>query len=282
MSALAQQAGEEPFFFGLGADRLFGFLHRPAGPVRGMLALCHAFAEEKLWSHRVYVTFARDAARNGFGVLRFDARGEGDSSREFEDTTIETRIDDTLRAAQVLRERIGGTAPLMLLGHRLGGSIAAVAATRAAGEVKGVIVWDPVPDTADYFGQLLRSNMATQMATEGKVTRARDALIQQILAGESVVVDGYGLTAALYREMLALSWNELPQVLPGPALIIEVPKGEQTTPSAVLAALAAARPLVQVKLAAEPPFWRETRQFHQRAPAFTQATLAWLTEVAAA
>jgi hypothetical protein len=114
------------------------------------------------------------------------------------------------------------------------------------------------------------------MATQGKVTRMRDALVKAILDGEIVVADGYGLTAELYRGIAALKWEQQPDLLQVPSLLLEVPKGEQKEPSSPLAALAGTRPKLQLALAAEPPFWRETKQFHRRAARFNTATLEWL------
>jgi uncharacterized protein len=268
--------GEQPFFTGEGDQRLFAFLHRAHSPPRAVLVFCHAFAEEKLWSHRVYVTFARDMARLGFAVLRFDMRGTGDSSLDFEAATIETRIADTLRAIDIARERKAGV-PVVLMGHRFGGMMAALAAERASVPLKGIVLWDPIMDGEEYLGALLRSNLATQMATQGKVTRTREVLMQAMLDGETVVVDGYGLTPALCRGLIALKWAEMPQLLRTvPTLILEVPKGPQTDPSPELAALAADRPNLTLDLCAELPFWRETRQFHHRAGNFTVATEQWL------
>jgi len=213
--------------------------------------------------------------------LRFDVRGEGDSDREFEETDIETRVADTLRAIDVACDRTG-SASVVLVGHRLGGSVAAAAAGQAGERVRGVVVWDPVLDGAEYFGSLLRSNMATQMATGGKVTRTREALIADMLAGETVVADGYGLHAALYRGMCALDWNARADLFRRPLRAIEVPKGGQTDPSPALKALLGAHPGSDAVLAAEPPFWRETRQFHRRAANFTAATLEWLRRPAEA
>ncbi len=275
MSA-AQPLIEQPIFLGSGEQRLFAFLHPAAQAARGTIVMCHAFAEEKLWSHRVYVTFAREAAQAGFNVLRFDMRGEGDSALDFEQSTIETRIADTLRAIAAAKDR-WSTSEVVLVGHRLGGSIAAVAQTRATDSVRAVAIWDPILDGEDYFGQLLRSNMTTQMATQGKVTRMRDALVKAILAGEIVVVDGYGLTADMYRGIAELRWAQRPELLQGPSLVIEVPKGEQNAPSEALRSLASTRSQMQLALAAEPPFWRETKQFHKRAAAFTADTLEWLS-----
>jgi len=270
---------ERPFFIELGADRLFAFLHEAAGERRGAVVFCHAFAEEKLWSHRVYVTSARELARAGYSVLRFDVRGEGDSSGEFEEATITTRVEDTVRAVDVAR-RETGVDRVVLLGHRLGGSIAALAAARAGASVGGVAVWDPLLDGAEYFFQLLRSHMTSQMATLGKVTRTREDLVAAIAAGEIVVVDGYGLTAALYEEISGLRWLDLANALEHSTLLVEVPRAGQTQPSEALAGLKASHPKIRVSLATEPPFWRETRQFHRHAPQFMGATLEWLRGLA--
>jgi pimeloyl-ACP methyl ester carboxylesterase len=270
---------EQPFYFEVGGDRLFAFLHRSGDSSRGAIVLCHALAEEKLWSHRVYVSAARELARAGYDVLRFDMRGEGDSSRDFEATTISTRVEDTLRAAQVARDRTGAK-QVVLVGHRFGGTVAARAAQAAGDDVKAIAVWDPLPDGADYFSSLLRSNLTSQMATLGKVTRTREDLLQAISNGETVLVDGYGLTAALHSEISAVRWSEQADLLRHPTLLIEVPKGDQAQPSDVFLRMQATRAQLRLQLAAEPPFWRETRQLHQRAPLFTKATLDWLQEVA--
>lgn len=274
MSAVAPAAGvERPFFFDLDAEKLFGLWHLPAGAPRAIVVMCHAFAEEKLWSHRVYVNFARDAALAACAVLRFDMRGEGDSDRDFEAADIESRVQDVVRAVEIARTEFPGV-PLTLLGHRLGGSVALAAGARLADQVQRIVVWDPVQDGADYFGQLIRSNLATQMATGGKVTRSRDVLLADLRKGEQVVADGYGLSNALYEGMLTLRWAELVAAVAAPVLVLEVRKGEQTAPSDALIAAAPGR--VQAGLVTEPPFWRETRTFHKRTREFTAATLKWL------
>ena len=61
---------ETPFYFANGSHSLFGVLHEPeAAPVNAGFVFCHPFGEEKLWSHRVYVTFAR-ALTNTFAGIR--------------------------------------------------------------------------------------------------------------------------------------------------------------------------------------------------------------------
>src|SRR4051812_24151958 len=95
-SAVVSGLREEAFFTPQGADRLFMFLHDADRAGSLGVVLCHACAEEKHWAHRVYVNLGRSLAASGIPVLRYDVRGEGESSREFEDVNLETRISDTV------------------------------------------------------------------------------------------------------------------------------------------------------------------------------------------
>jgi alpha/beta superfamily hydrolase len=241
---------ETPFFFRLGEHQLFAMLHRPdSGTPRQGIVLCHALAEEKLWSHRVYVNLARDLARAGFATLRFDCRGEGDSDLEFEQCGLETRRADALRAAEVLLEQEPQLRGCVFLGHRLGCAVAAMAAASPAARAEAVVAWDPVVRGRDYLMQLLRSTVASAFARSGSApTRAQ--LLESLDAGETVIVDGYGITPAFHRELATLEWAQLAGALPCPLLAIEG--------------------------AREAAFWRESKRMHGRAPQMSAQTLGWL------
>jgi uncharacterized OsmC-like protein/esterase/lipase len=75
---------------------------------------------------------SRALARQGFGVLRFDFTGLGESEGDFADTNFSSNIQDLLSAARFL-----GTdyeSPSLLIGHSLGGA----AVLRAAYELESV------------------------------------------------------------------------------------------------------------------------------------------------
>jgi len=276
VAAIPVTTSEEAFFIPVGEQQIFAMLHRPAQANPSLaVVMCHALAEEKLWSHRIYVKFARRLANAGIAVLRFDSRGEGDSDLEFEDSTLVTRIEDTKAAVAATYTKVAAER-VVLLGHRFGGSAAAAAAAQLREQVHGLVVWDPLPDSADYFQQLLRSNLTTQMAIHGKVIRTREALIEDLLNGQLIVADGYGLHKDFYQQAIALDWSSDPAVFARPVLLLEVAKAGQTEPSAKFKQLSDANTSCTCGVVTEPPMWRETRQFHQEAKQFAAQTLSWL------
>jgi len=246
---------ETPFFFTLGTHRLFAMLHGPAsGAARCAVVMCGALAEEKLWSHRVYVSAARDLAQDGIAVLRFDFRGEGDSDLEFEEAGIATRTDDTLRAAEVLLEHEPQLRGCFFIGHRFGCAPAAIAAARLGSRALGLVAWDPIASGCTYLMQWLRSVVANELAQTGAAP-TRASMLKRLDAGETITVDGYGISPQFYRDLMGLEWQRLLEVVQCPVLAIDGTN--------------------------EPPFWRESKRFHSRAPVMSGRTMQWLEEQAA-
>lgn len=243
---------ETPFFFNVGAHQVFAVLHRPeSGAAHCGIVLCAALAEEKLWSHRVYVSAARELAHERIAVLRFDFRGEGDSDLEFEDGGLETRAADALRAAEILLQNQPQLRGCVFLGHRVGCAAAALAASRFGDRALGLVAWDPIASGHSYLMQWLRSVLASELAQTGAAP-TRASLLTRLDAGETIVADGYGIGPALYRDLIALDWSKL---------------------------LATVRcPVLAVDGSCEPSFWRESKQFHSRAPVMSARTLEWLRE----
>ncbi|EDM44668.1 OsmC family protein [unidentified eubacterium SCB49] len=66
-------------------------------------------------------------ASEGFGVLRFDFTGLGDSDGDFEDTNFSSNVEDLVQAANFLTKEY--KAPSLLVGHSLGGAAAIFAAS---------------------------------------------------------------------------------------------------------------------------------------------------------
>jgi exosortase A-associated hydrolase 2 len=267
---------EVPFFFGDQKNRLFGVLHRPKQPdIKSGFIFCHPFAEEKLWTHRVFVKFARELAGRGFAVLRFDFAGNGDSEGEFADLTLETYLSDVKRACDTLAEAYPEIEHISLLGLRFGAMIALLAATRISG-LDRLILWDPVVKGANYMQEVLRTNLTTQLAVYGKVIEKREDLIEKMKAGETVNVDGYELGYRLFKEVsdtnLLEGNNNLKSVN---TLLVQIGKKQQPIRDDIQRLSESCSNAV-VKHAIEEPFWREIKEFYSGATNLFGVTRDWL------
>lgn len=265
---------ERPFFFTRDGHDLFGVVHEPAAPSGAApVVLCHPFGEEKLWAHRVHVSTARALAASGRLVLRYDSMGIGDSSGTFAESSLTTMLDDLGAAIDEARRR-SGHAGVVLLGARLGATVASLAAERCAG-VERLVLWAPVVDGARYMQELLRINISTQMAVYKDVRQDREALVAAMHAGATVNIDGYEMAAPMYDEVSAVRLVEQPKAFAGPCLVVHVDR-QPGRPAPDLTKLVESYPAATFAFAQEEPFWKEIARFCNAAPALTQETLSWL------
>lgn len=276
---------ETPFFFAREDARLFGVLHSPEGLAKPLaFVMSHPFGEEKLWSHRVFVSLARALAERGHAVLRFDYFGAGDSSGMSADASLATHRADLQAAIATLEQRVPTTERIGLIGLRLGATFAALLAESAAtsARLRGspLVLWDPILDGDAYFQELLRSNLSTQLAVYGKVVDNREVLTARIRAGGTVNVDGYEIGKNLLEScgVNTLLGTEAKDH-GGPTLVVQIAASEAQKERADLKALAASYSQGTLLRAAEQPFWREIKAFYPRAGQLQQATLRWLDAV---
>lgn len=108
-------------------ELLAGQLDRPDdGPVTAYALLAHCFTCSKNTSAVAHIS--HELTRLGFGVLRFDFTGLGQSQGEFAATTFSSNVADLVAAAAFLERR--EQAPRLLIGHSLGGAAVIQAAER--------------------------------------------------------------------------------------------------------------------------------------------------------
>ena len=79
---------------------------------------------------------SKSLASKGYGVLRFDFTGLGDSEGDFEDTSFSGNVDDLVAAADFLKREYN--APALIVGHSLGGAAALFASSKIE-SVKAVV-----------------------------------------------------------------------------------------------------------------------------------------------
>ena len=276
---------EEPFFFNNSRYNLFGILHRPSPEKEKKdcgVVFCAPFAEEKLWSQRVYVSFARELAGEGYAVFRFDYMGHGDSEGNFEDSTIETRLSDIAKSVEVLRSKTG-VSRVGLLGLRLGGTLAAISSEKLR-DINFLILWEPVVKVESYLQQCLRSNIATQMATYKKVIRNRKELTKDLLIGKPVDIDGYMMSGEFYNQAVLINFGGNSMNYSNPVLIVNITKNEKLPVKKDLESLYESiikgkNRNSELSQLVEEPFWSEIKTYYQKAPNLFNKTISWLDGV---
>ncbi|MCB2173669.1 alpha/beta hydrolase [bacterium] len=268
---------ETPLYFRNGSYDLYGVHYEPAEALQDeAFVFVDAFAEEKLWSQRVMVGFARRLAALGYPVLRFDFMGHGDSDGTFGEATVETRLSDIERAAAWLRERSGPIENVGLLGLRFGATLAMTAAERLSG-CTSVILWAPVLDGVKYMKEILRANLVTQTAVFKEIRFTRDALIEQMKQGQQIYVEGYPIRYPFYEQVLAVNLMESADRFSGDGLVVQIDKKAQQ-PKPELVQLKERCPALSVAVAAEELFWKEINTYYGAAPALYETTLNWLKD----
>lgn len=174
-------------FQGSRGAELAARLDLPAGPPRAFALFAHCFTCGKdLRSAGRLATALTDA---GFGVVRFDFTGLGQSGGDFGNTDFTSNTEDLLAAAEWMREH--HQAPQLLVGHSLGGA----AVLRVAGqidEVRAVATIGAPSDTEHLTG--LFDDRLDDIAREGEACvsiAGRDFTIRQQflddLAGHRVI-----------------------------------------------------------------------------------------------
>ena len=98
---------------------------------------------------------SRALANNGFGVLRFDFTGLGESEGEFADTNFSGNVEDLLAAAEYLKRE--HKAPTLIIGHSLGGAAVIFAAHRLP-SIKAVATV-AAPSSPKHVTHLLKSDI---------------------------------------------------------------------------------------------------------------------------
>jgi len=134
-------------FEGEGGYQLAAALDLPDGqPVAyALFAHCFTCGKDVLAARRIALALAA----KGLAVLRFDFTGLGSSEGDFANSTFSSNVADLVRAADHLRHT--RKAPMVLIGHSLGGAAVLAAAERIA-EAKAVVAIAAPSDPAHVTG----------------------------------------------------------------------------------------------------------------------------------
>ncbi len=129
-------------------ESLAGLLETPDGETRAYALFAHCFTCSKDIAAASRIT--RALASKGIAVLRFDFTGLGNSDGDFANTNFSSNINDLIQAANHLEENYA--APVMIIGHSLGGA-AVLAAAQSISSIKAIVTI-AAPSTGDHVEHL--------------------------------------------------------------------------------------------------------------------------------
>ncbi|MBI4274009.1 MAG: alpha/beta fold hydrolase [Rhizobiales bacterium] len=155
-------------------ERLSALLDRPAGEPRAYALFAHCFTCGK--NVHAAKRIAEGLTQLGIAVVRFDFTGLGASEGEFANTTFSSNVTDLVAAANHMRTAL--RAPMILIGHSLGGA-AVLAAGPEIAEARAVVTIAAPSDPAHVTGLFkdhvaaIRDKGEVEVALAGRAFRIR-------------------------------------------------------------------------------------------------------------
>lgn len=156
-------------------------LDLPDGRAQAYALFAHCFTCSKQSLATVRIAQALTAA--GFGVLRFDFTGLGQSEGEFAGSTFSGNVGELVAAAQAMAQH--GRTPSLLIGHSLGGA-AALAAAAQLPAVRAVATIGAPFDARHVLRHIagdldkLRSEGEAEVSIGGRPFRLRKAFLEDL------------------------------------------------------------------------------------------------------
>jgi hypothetical protein len=191
-SASLEYAG----YFTVSGAALYTVLHEVPDPVARVL-LVGPFASERHFSYHPWVRWARYLAARGMEVLRYDYRGVGESTGEFEEMGFDHWSEDVELLVDWLSNRSPGV-PLLMHGLEIGAILAARRFAQGSGDA--LLLWSPPA----HANQALRSSLMRwagleQLFESPENRRSAADYIRQLERGLSIEVAGYQWSSSLWR-----------------------------------------------------------------------------------
>ncbi len=148
-----------PMYFGADNDSLmFGWFHSPEITAENQskdvgVVLCSPLGFEEVAAHRGIRSFALDCESLGFPCIRFDYLGCGNSTKdEFSENLVEQWVESIRLAIDTIK-LLGKVEQVILVGFRLGFSLAALASVDRT-DVLGMVAVSPVVKGREYLREL--------------------------------------------------------------------------------------------------------------------------------
>jgi len=267
---------EDHFFFesSFFEHSLYARTHIPVAGQRDVgVLVVPPIGRERQRILREMANLGRDVAAAGFPVLRFDYRGEGESGGEFSQSTVTTRVADTVAAASELRRR-SGVSRVALIGFHIGAVVAALAARDAGADL--LVCCDPVCGIQAYAKNLVRASILQQTQYSGRPPELESEVRARLRAGNVINVYGFFAAAPFIDELETLDISGALRAFPGSSAIMYFTPKDAPPPQPVQAwgALLGARCAVQpVTMNFS---WTTRKRWVPRLRPLNEAVVGWL------
>ena len=179
----------QPLYFG--PSDLFGWYHCPDTPHRGVgVVIVSPNGYDMMSMHWGWRRCAEFLASLGYPVVRFDLHGTGDSPGDDQQPDrVGAWLASINHAIDMLKAR-SNVSDVVLLGTRLGGTLAAIASTR--NDVTGLVLYAPCVSGRTYVREL-KALGATARSTGGSIAES--------VSPDEVLMAGWVLTAQTATEL---------------------------------------------------------------------------------
>ena len=133
-----------------------------------VIVICHGFVGSRVGVQRLFVKAAREFAAHGYAVLCFDYAGCGESPGDYGNSSMEEWIAQTQAVLDTV-ESLGGIDRhrITLLGHSLGGAVAALTAA-VDPRVRRLVLWSPVGRPFHEIVHIVGKQVYEQIVEEGE------------------------------------------------------------------------------------------------------------------
>lgn len=152
---------EIPLVFDCQGEDLIGIVHRPQQPSEiGVLTIVAGGPQYRAGVGRGMVSLARSLARHGVPVMRFDYRGLGDSSGEFQG--FGDIAEDIQAAVKAFRQEVPQVQKVVLWGGCDAASAAMIHGAKVSG-VESLILGNPWVSTQEIRSAVLRKHYTRRL-----------------------------------------------------------------------------------------------------------------------
>lgn len=138
--------------------RLSAMVHLPENFKAGtpVVVCCHGFTGNKVGYNHLTLNLANFLEQQGYGVIRFDFLGSGDSDGDFSTDTVVSGWQEDLRSVLGWFEQQAkfSSSPVILYGHSLGGLVV-LTYPEGNSRITGRVVFAPVTEAIHNFRDII-------------------------------------------------------------------------------------------------------------------------------